>query len=75
MYRALGVGLLVAGAILLIFGLNASNSLTSDVSQTFRGTPSDRSIWLVVGGVAAAVAGLFFALTGGGGRKFFPSEP
>ncbi|HVY62923.1 MAG TPA: DUF3185 family protein [Planctomycetota bacterium] len=75
MYRALGVALLVAGAVLLIFGLNASHSFSSGVSKVFTGTPTDKSIWLVVGGVVAAVAGLFFTLSPGGGRKFFPGEP
>ncbi|MFT3781943.1 MAG: DUF3185 family protein [Nibricoccus sp.] len=50
--------LLVAGVILLAYGLNSSDSLGSQVSETVGGTLTDQSIfWLIVGGVAGLVAG------------------
>lgn len=49
-----GFTLLVAGVVLLIFGIQASESFASDVSETFTGSPTDRAIWMIVGGVAAA---------------------
>ena len=58
MNRAISVALLVAGVILIIFGINASLSFGSDVSRFFTGSPTDKTIWLFVGGAAALVAGL-----------------
>ena len=62
MNTALGAALLVAGAILLFMGFNASQSIGSEVSEAFTGTPSDRSIWLLVGGALAAVMGFVMLL-------------
>lgn len=57
MNRAISVALLVVGIILLIMGINASDSVGSELSEAVQGTPSDRSIWLIVGGAAAAIIG------------------
>ena len=59
---ALGAGLLVVGALLLIMGFNASQSIGSEISEAFTGTPSDRSIWFLVGGALAAVMGFVMLL-------------
>jgi hypothetical protein len=42
----------------------ASVSVGSRLSELFTGTPSDRTIWLVVAGVAAAIVGLGLLLAG-----------
>jgi LPXTG-motif cell wall-anchored protein len=63
MLKIPSIAFLVAGIILLVYGLNASNSLSSSVSHALNGAPSDKSIWLIVGGVVgilAGGAGLFF---------------
>ena len=57
MNKALGLALLVAGVILLITGYNASQSFSSDVSKFFTGSVTNKAIWMLVGGVAAAVTG------------------
>ena len=62
MIRAWGIALLVGGIILVVFGLNESNSFSSDVNRVFTGNPSDRSMWMLVGGAVAAVAGLVMTL-------------
>jgi hypothetical protein len=62
MNRPLGIALLVIGVILLIVGFNESQSFTSEVSRTFTGSPTDRSIWFLIGGGVAAAVGLFFIL-------------
>jgi len=49
---------LAVGVALLILGLNASNSVSSEVSQAFRGTPSNRATLFIVLGAAATVTGL-----------------
>lgn len=62
MNKAISLALVVAGVILLGYGVSASDSVSSDLSRAFTGSPTDRTIWLLVGGaVAAAVgaAGLF----------------
>jgi uncharacterized membrane protein YidH (DUF202 family) len=59
MQRPIGIALLVIGIILLILGINASQSVSSQVSETFRGTPSDRAIWLYVASALTGLPGLF----------------
>ena len=54
----IGLALLAVGVVLLIVGINASESLASDVSRFFTGEPTDRSIWFLAGGIAALVAGI-----------------
>ena len=63
--RALGIALLVGGLMLLFFGFNASEGFASDLSETFTGSPTDRSIWMLVLGAIAAVAGGIMALAPG----------
>ena len=52
-----GLILAVVGVILLVLGIQASNSFASDVSRVFTGNPTDRSVWLIVGGVVAILVG------------------
>lgn len=58
MNKAVSIGLLVVGVVLLVFGLNASHSFGSDVSRAVSGTPTDKSIWLLVGGALLGIVGL-----------------
>lgn len=64
MHRMIGIALLVAGVVLIVFGMNASASLGSRLSEFFTGAPSDRTIWLLVVGVVAAIVGLGLLLAG-----------
>lgn len=57
MNNALGLALLIGGVILIIFGFNAANSAGSEVSKLFTGNPSDRSMWMIIGGAVAAILG------------------
>jgi len=68
MNTVLGIALLAAGALLIIFGINASESFSSDVSRFFSGSPTNRSIWLLVLGIVAAGVGLFVTLKGSRNR-------
>lgn len=65
MNRTLSIALLIVGCALIIFGISASNSFSSDVSRFFTGNPTDRTIWLLIGGVVAAIIGLGGMLRGG----------
>ena len=62
MNKALGIGLLAVGVVLMIFGINASESFGSEVSRFFTGAPTDRSIWLLIGGILSVIVGLFMTL-------------
>ena len=59
MNKAISLGLIVAGIVLIIFGISASDSVGSDFSRLFTGNPTDETIWLLVGGIALAAIGAF----------------
>jgi hypothetical protein len=63
--RIIGIALLVGGIILTIFGINAAESFGSDVSRFFTGSPTDRSIWMLIGGIIMAIVGLGLTLRSG----------
>ena len=65
MNAVIGLAVLALGIVLLIFGYNESHSLNSDVSRFFSGNPTDKSMWLIIGGIIAVICGLVFALRGG----------
>ena len=52
-----GLIIVVAGIVLFVMGVVASESVSSSVSKFFTGEPSDRSIWLMLGGIGAIIAG------------------
>jgi hypothetical protein len=64
MQTVVGMAFLVVGVGLIMFGMHAAASVSSRFSELFAGTPSDRTIWLVVAGVAAAMVGLGRLLAG-----------
>jgi hypothetical protein len=64
MNNIIGLAIFALGIVLLIFGFNESHSLGSDLSRTFTGNPTDRSMWMIAGGVLSVVAGLFLAIRG-----------
>lgn len=66
MNKLVSLVLLVGGIILIIFGVSAADSLGSDISRFFTGSPTDKSIWLLIGGVVATIVGLAGLA---GGRK------
>ncbi|HEX7909135.1 MAG TPA: DUF3185 family protein [Paraburkholderia sp.] len=43
---------------MLYFGGQAFNSVSSEVSRVFTGSPTNKAIMLIVGGVIATIAGL-----------------
>ncbi len=58
--------MLVAGAILLIVGMNASNSVLNQLRNLFTGHLADTTVWYYAGSMASALTGLLLVLTGGG---------
>jgi uncharacterized membrane protein YidH (DUF202 family) len=64
MNKGIGIALLAVGIMLIIFGVNASNSFNSDMSRFFSGHPTNETVWFLVGGVAACVIGVVALLRG-----------
>lgn len=62
MNRIISVALLIGGVVLIVFGVNAMNSFGSDVSRFFTGAPTDKAVWMLIGGVVGAVVGLAMTL-------------
>jgi hypothetical protein len=58
MNKIISLALLVGGIILMIYGIQATNSFGSDISRFFTGSPTDKAVWMLIGGVVAAVIGL-----------------
>jgi amino acid permease len=57
MNRLISIILLAVGIILIAYGINASNSIASSFSNLFSGSPTDKTIWLLISGVVLALVG------------------
>ena len=62
MNKGIALALLAVGIGLIVFGINASESFGSEVTRFFTGTPTDKSMWLLLSGIASAVIGTVFGL-------------
>ena len=67
MNKAVSMALLAAGILLLIFGFQASDSIRSDVSRFFTGSPTDKAMWLLIVGVLCSVIEVIGFARGGRG--------
>jgi LPXTG-motif cell wall-anchored protein len=61
MNKVLGILCVVAGIVLAVYGINATDSFSSDVSRFFTGTPTEKSMWMLISGIALAAGGLFLS--------------
>jgi hypothetical protein len=52
------IAILVIGVTLLIFGVSANDSASSHVSNLFTGHPTDRTVWLLIGGALCSLVGV-----------------
>ncbi|HMD61066.1 MAG TPA: DUF3185 family protein [Opitutaceae bacterium] len=64
MNKLVSIALLIGGIVLIVYGFSASNSVGSGFSRFFTGSPTDKTIWLLAGGFAAAIIGLVGVLRG-----------
>jgi hypothetical protein len=64
MNKAVMFVILVAGIVLVIYGVAASESFSSDLSRFFTGSPTDKTIWLMIGGIVAIGIGITGLLRG-----------
>jgi drug/metabolite transporter (DMT)-like permease len=58
MNKIISLALVAGGIVLIVTGINATNSFSSDVSRVFTGSPTDKAVWMLIGGIVAAVVGL-----------------
>jgi hypothetical protein len=64
MNKSLSLALLVAGVILLLYGVSAAESLGSSFSRFFNGHPTERTMWLLIGGAILTIVGAAGLLRG-----------
>jgi hypothetical protein len=57
MNKTVSLALLGGGIVLIILGVKASDSRGSDVSQFFTGSPTDKAVWMLFGGLVASIIG------------------
>jgi hypothetical protein len=57
MNKGIGIALLVIGIALIVYGFSASDSAASGISRAFTGAPTNKTLWLLLGGGAAAIVG------------------
>ncbi|HEY9250261.1 MAG TPA: DUF3185 family protein [Rariglobus sp.] len=65
MNKPLSIAIAVIGVILLVYGLSAGDSIASNVKESVTGTPTDKSLWLIIGGVLCLIVGGFGLFRGG----------
>ena len=58
MNKLIYLAILAEGIVLVIFGVAATESFSSDISRFFTGSPTDKAIWMLIGGIAAVIIGL-----------------
>jgi hypothetical protein len=58
MNKIVSLALVAGGIALIAVGVNATNSFSSDVSRFFTGSPTDKAVWMLIGGIVATVVGL-----------------
>jgi Protein of unknown function (DUF3185) len=64
MNKTVSLAILAGGILLLIFGVSASNSFSSDISRLFADAPTNKAIWMLVGGVLVTAIGAAGLLRG-----------
>ena len=67
MSKAISLAVLAGGILLLIFGMIEYNSTGSEISRFFTGSTTDKTMWLMIGGVILTVLG-------GGGILFMSKK-
>ncbi len=66
MKKVLGIALIVVGAILVYYGLSEGSSPVGELSEALTGSPPERSLMKIVGGL--------FLMVMGGGAVIFRSK-
>ena len=64
MSKIIGLVLLVIGAVLIYYGIQAGDSLASNVKEVVDGTPTDETMKYYIGGAISAAIGVGLILYG-----------
>lgn len=64
MDKTITLAILAGGILLVVFGVSALNSISSDFSRFFTDAPSDKAVWMLVGGIVLTIIGLVGLLRG-----------
>lgn len=64
MNQSISMAIVAVGVVLIFFGMNAAESISSDFSRFFTGAPTDKAVWMLVGGIAATIVGLVGMMRG-----------
>jgi ABC-type phosphate transport system permease subunit len=62
MNRGIGIALVVVGIVLIVYGFNASDSASSGISRIFTGAPTNKTLWLLLGGIGSTIVGAVMML-------------
>jgi hypothetical protein len=62
MNKPIAIALLIVGIVLLVYGINAHDSIASSTKEALTGTPTDKSMWLIILGIVGIVTGGLGAL-------------
>jgi Protein of unknown function (DUF3185) len=61
----IAIALLVVGIVLLIMAYDSYHSAASGVSRAVTGAATDKTVWMLVGGLVATIVGVGGILSGG----------
>ena len=64
MRTLIGIALLVAGVLLLVFGHQKAESLKGQLHRIVTSSTDNKTTWMYVGGAALCVAGVFQLYSG-----------
>ena len=62
MNKLIPLTLLIGGIIIMVMGINATQSLNSDLSRFFTGAPTDKAVGTLILGCVLTVTGLTLSL-------------
>jgi uncharacterized membrane protein YidH (DUF202 family) len=62
--KLISLVILAGGIVLVVFGVAATKSFSSDISRFFTGSPTDKAIWMLLGGIVVIIIGLGGLLCG-----------
>lgn len=57
MLKLVSLALFTGGVVFIVLGVQAMESFNSDVSRFFTGSPTDKAVWMLIGGIIATIAG------------------
>jgi hypothetical protein len=57
MNKIISLALLIGGVALIIYGVSANDSVAGRFTRFFTGSPTDETIWMLLGGVVATIVG------------------